>query len=213
MERLKRKDSFFGLHFDFHASPKKCGDLFLGATLKEEDIRKICQEIKPDFVQIDCKGHPGYASYPTKCGNAMPQFAQDTLALWRKVTAEEGVALYLHYSGVRDLRYVRNDYPEEAAMRIDGSYMDEDICPIRSKYLDRLMIPQLLELAEYGCDGVWVDGDCWGVKVGYHPDVIKQFEEKYGVSISNNPPQKYGDPYYEEYREFHREAFRKYLKK
>lgn len=213
MERLKRKDSFFGLHFDFHASQKKCGDLFLGATLKEEDIRKICQEIKPDFIQIDCKGHPGYASYPTKCGNAMPRFAQDTLALWRKVTAEEGVALYLHYSGVRDFRYVRNDYPEEAAMRIDGSYMDEDICPIRSKYLDRLMIPQLLELAEYGCDGVWVDGDCWGVKVGYHPDVIKQFEEKYGVSISNNPPQKYGDPYYEEYREFHREAFRKYLKK
>ena len=87
--------------------------------------------------------------------------------------------------------------------------MDEDICPFRDKYLDELMIPQLLEIASYGVDGVWVDGDCWGVKVGYHPDVIKAFEEKYSVSISDNPPQKYGDPYYEEYREFHREAFRK----
>ncbi len=209
MERKKRKDSFFGLHFDFHAEPEKCKGHILGENLKEEDIRKICREVKPDFIQIDCKGHPGFASYPTKLGNAMPNFAKDTLALWRKATAEEGVALYVHYSGIRDFRYVRTEHPEEAAMNLDGSYKDEDVCPFRDKYLDELMIPQLLEVASYGVDGVWVDGDCWGVKIGYHPAVIKKFEEEYGVSISENPPQKYGDPYYEEYREFHREAFRK----
>lgn len=212
MERKRRKDSFFGLHFDFHANPEKGYPEPLGAHLEEEDIRLICREVKPDFIQIDCKGHPGYASYPSKLGNAMPEFAKDTLAVWRKVTAEEGVALYTHYSGVRDFRYVRIEHPEEAAMRLDGTYMDEDICPFRNRYRDELLVPQLLEIAEYGVDGVWVDGDCWGVKVGYHPDVIKAFEEKYGVSISENPPQKYGDPYYEEYREFHREAFRRHLK-
>lgn len=209
MQRKRRKDSFFGLHFDFHAHPERCKGHILGENLNEEDIRIICREVKPDFIQIDCKGHPGFASYPSKLGNAMPHFAKDTLALWRKVTAEEGVALYMHYSGIRDFRYVREAAPEEAAMRLDGSYMDEDVCPFRDKYLDELMIPQLLEIASYGVDGVWVDGDCWGVKVGYHPDVIKSFEKKYGVKISDNPPQKYGDPYYEEYREFHREAFRK----
>lgn len=213
MERKKRKDSFFGLHFDFHAHPDKCKNVVLGENLNEEDIKKICREVKPDFIQIDCKGHPGYASYPSKLGNAMPHFAKDTLAVWRKATAEEGVALYMHYSGVRDFRYVRNQEPEQAAMRLDGTYMDEDICPFKDKYRDELLIPQLLEIASYGVDGVWVDGDCWGVKVGYHPDVIKQFEDEYGVSISENPPQKYGDPYYEEYREFHREAFRRHLKK
>ncbi len=205
----KRKDSFFGLHFDFHANPEKNNRFALGENLNEEDIRTICREVKPDFIQIDCKGHPGFASYPSKLGNAMPNFKKDTLALWRKVTAEEGVALYMHYSGIRDFNYVRNVDCTEAAMRLDGSYMDEDVCPFNNKYLDELMIPQLMEIAEYGVDGVWVDGDCWGVKIGYHPNVIKAFEEKYGVSIADNPPQKYGDKYYEEYREFHREAFRK----
>ena len=154
----------------------------MGENLKEEDIKKICREIKPDFIQIDCKGHPGYASYPSKLGNAMPEFAKDTLAVWRKATAEEGVALYVHYSGVRDFRYIREVEPEQAAMRLDGTYMDEDICPFKDKYRDELLIPQLLEIASYGVDGVWVDGDCWGVKVGYHPDVIKQFEEKYALA-------------------------------
>lgn len=210
----KRNESFFGLHFDFHAQPEDTNGMKIGENLKEEDIRAICQEVKPDFIQIDCKGHPGYTSYPSKLGNAMPEFAFDTLALWRKVTAEEGVALYLHYSGIRDYKYLRDGRLDEGAMQIDGSYLDEDVCPFRSKYLENLMIPQLMELAEYGCDGVWVDGDCWGVKVSYHPEIIKMFEEKYGVKISENPPLEYGDPYFEEYREFHREAFRElYLRR
>ena len=129
---IKRRDeSFFGLHFDFHAHPEKSKGKKIGETLKEEDIRKICREVKPDFIQIDCKGHPGYASYPTKLGNAMPDFSMDTLALWRKVTAEEGVALYLHYSGIRDLKYLRDGRLTEGAMQIDGTYLDEDICPFR----------------------------------------------------------------------------------
>ena len=91
----RRADSFFGLHFDFHASPEKC-PAPIGGTLKEEEIREICRLLKPDFLQIDCKGHPGWASYPTECGNAMPDIVGDPLALWRRVTKEEDVALYLH---------------------------------------------------------------------------------------------------------------------
>ena len=83
MQRKLRKDSFFGLHFDFHAHPERCKGHILGENLKEEDIRTICREVNPDFIQIDCKGHPGYASYPSKLGNAMPHFAKDTLAVWQ----------------------------------------------------------------------------------------------------------------------------------
>ena len=82
-----------GLHFDFHAQPKYGTQ---GVNLREEDIREICRTVKPDFIQIDCKGHPGWTSYPSALGNAMPDFAQDTLALWRRVTREEDVALYMH---------------------------------------------------------------------------------------------------------------------
>lgn len=89
--RKRRAESFFGLHFDFHADPKSCPDP-IGLTLKEEDIRTICRELRPDFIQIDCKGHPGWVSYPTKIGNAMPAFCGDPLRLWRDVTASEGVA-------------------------------------------------------------------------------------------------------------------------
>jgi hypothetical protein len=74
----KRKDSFWGLHFDFHAS---CNDLEQGKTLCEEEIREICTLLKPDFIQIDCKGHPGWTSFPSKLGNAVPDFTKDTLAL------------------------------------------------------------------------------------------------------------------------------------
>ena len=76
-----RAESFLGIHCDFHANPKD-GQV-IGATLKEEDVRTLCETLKPDYFQIDCKGHPGWASYPTALGNAMPKIEQDISAMWR----------------------------------------------------------------------------------------------------------------------------------
>lgn len=76
MERKRRSDCFWGMHSDFHAHPGY--GTIVGETLNEKDIRSICENAKPDFIQIDCKGHPGYASYPTEMGNGMPM-AFDTL--------------------------------------------------------------------------------------------------------------------------------------
>ena len=50
----RRRESFFGLHFDFHASPEGAAGTAVGATLKEEEIREICRLLKPDFLQIEC---------------------------------------------------------------------------------------------------------------------------------------------------------------
>ena len=203
-----RKDSFFGLHFDYHGKPTNG---LQGATLKEEDIRKICRSIKPDFIQIDCKGHPGWASYPSKMGNALPEFAQDTLALWRRVTREEDVALYMHYSGIYDINYT-SKHPEDNTIRADGSY-----APGSNRadggYADNLLIPQLSELAEvYGIDGVWVDGECWHVQPDFRPESLKNFECETGIDLKGGIPATKDDPYYEEYREYHRELFRRYLR-
>ena len=105
-----RAESYFGIHCDFHAKPSKNDTI--GTNLREEDIREICRTLQPDFIQIDCKGHPGWASYPSEIGNAMPHFVGDPLALWRKVTREEGVALYMHYSGIYDIKYC-NEHPDD----------------------------------------------------------------------------------------------------
>ena len=203
----QRKDSFFGLHFDFHAQPKYG---IQGVTLKEEDIREICTLYRPDFIQIDCKGHPGWASYPSKVGNAMPEFAQDTLALWRRVTREEGVALYMHYSGVFDIKYCQ-EHPEENVMLADGSFLLGATRP-NGKYVDELMIPQMTELAEkYGVDGFWVDGECWRAQTDFRPESLADFEKATGISLNGQIPATPDDPYYDEYREYHRGFFRKYL--
>ncbi|MBO5110799.1 MAG: hypothetical protein J6D21_08795 [Clostridia bacterium] len=204
----KRIDSFWGLHLDYHATPK---DGLQGETLTEENVRAICQSLKPDFIQIDCKGHPGWASYPSKVGNAMPEFAKDTLALWRKVTREEGVALYMHYSGVYDRKYC-SEHPEENSMWADGTYTEGATC-LGGKYVEDLMIPQLLELAgDYGVDGVWVDGDCWMAHPDFRPDSLAAFERETGIDLAGQIPSDRSHPQFEAYREFHRELFRRYVR-
>ena len=204
-----RRESFFGIHCDFHAKPSKCDTI--GATLREEDIREICRTLKPDFIQIDCKGHPGWASYPSKIGNAMPNFVGDPLALWRKVTREEDVALYMHYSGVYDIKYC-NEHPEECVINAKGEF-DSGTTRTNGKYVDELLIPQLCELAEkYEVDGFWIDGECWRATTDFRPESLAAFEKATGIDLKGNVPATREDEYYQEYKEYHRELFREYLR-
>ena len=206
----QRNESAFGLHFDFHATPES--GCVVGATLKEEDIRKICREVKPDFIQIDCKGHPGWASYPSECGNGMPKFAFDPLALWRRVTKEEGIALYMHYSGVWDTRYC-GEHPEDAIILADGTPSPYITRTYGFAYADKLLIPQMKELAgKYGVDGIWVDGECWATAVDFHPETVAAFEKETGISLGGKLPTAPDCDYYVEYREFCRECFRRYVR-
>ena len=102
--RLKRSEAFLGIHFDFHAG-RDCTEI--GKNTTREMIEGILDQVRPDYLQIDCKGHAGFSSYPTKVGNPAPGFVGDPLRLWREVTAERGVSLYMHYSGVWDSEAVR----------------------------------------------------------------------------------------------------------
>ncbi|MBQ9416690.1 MAG: alpha-L-fucosidase [Clostridia bacterium] len=205
-----KRSRYFGIHFDFHAHPSKLQGK-VGQSLTEEQIRTICTLLHPDFIQTDCKGHPGYASYPSKVGNAMPAFAKDTLSLWRRVTKEEGVDLYLHYSGIWDQKWC-TEHPEEAAMRPDGSRSEMAARP-EGPYADTILIPQLEELAlTYGADGVWVDGECWGTEIDYDPRTLRAFEEETGTDLGGELPVK-GHPQYRAYREYCREVFRRYVRR
>lgn len=173
-KKLRREESFFGLHFDFHAQDD-CRDI--GKNTTYEMVEKIIEKADPDYIQCDCKGHRGLSSYPTKVGNPAPGVVTDGLKVWREVTEQFNVALFLHYSGVQDFEAVAR-HPEWACLNADGT-PDDKATSIFGDYSDQLLIPQLKELAgEYGADGVWLDGECWGECRDYSERALQKFTEK-----------------------------------
>lgn len=204
-KRLRRADSFLGVHFDFHAG-QDCTQI--GQNTTRSMIENIVGQIHPDYLQIDCKGHPGLSSYPTKVGHQAPGFVGDPLRLWRQVTAEHGVALYMHYSGVWDSEAIRQ-HPDWAAINADGS-TNKNATSFFSPYADRVLIPQLRELSgDYGVDGAWVDGECWASVPDFGAAALKAFSAATGFQ---EIPRKPGEPHWYEFLQFNREAFRNYLR-
>ncbi|MDZ7412101.1 MAG: hypothetical protein ONB15_01030 [candidate division KSB1 bacterium] len=204
-KRLKRSESFLGIHFDFHAGDD-CTEI--GKYVDREMVEYIIDMVKPDYVQCDCKGHPGRSSYPTKVGNAAPGFVIDPLRIWREVTAEKGVALYVHYSGVWDEKAVER-HPQWACVNASGQRSAQKTS-VFGAYVDSLLIPQLKELIDdYQIDGVWVDGDCWAVEHDYSPQAVQAFTASTGLSRIPTSP---SEPGWFEFSEFNREGFRNYLR-
>ena len=203
--RPTRADSFLGVHFDFHAGPD-CQQV--GARTTPEMVELVIDKVQPDYIQIDGKGHPGYSSYPTQVGNRVPGYVGDPLRVWRDVTRRRGVALFLHYSGVWD-RHAVASHPEWAARNADGK-PDTNATSVYGPYVDRLMIPQLRELAgQYGVDGAWVDGDCWGATLDYSEIPVHTLREQTGAESA---PRRPGDPFWHEWMALHREGYRRYLR-
>ncbi len=203
--RMKRADAFLGIHFDFHAGDD-CDRV--GARTTPEMVELVIDKVQPDYIQIDCKGHPGYSSHSTKVGNPAPGFVGDPLRVWRDVTRERGIPLFMHYSGVRDHHAVAA-HPEWAAVNADGK-PNSKATSVFGPYVDTLMISQLRELAsEYGVDGVWVDGDCWAATLDYGPAVVRDFCRQTGAESA---PKGVGKPYGNEWMDFHRDAFRRYVR-
>ena len=201
---VPRKDAFFGLHFDLH--PNKA-DTALGADISEDNIAALLDRVKPDYVQYDCKGHPGYTGYPTKVGWPSPGIVRDSLAVWRKVTGERGVGLYIHYSGVWDSKAVE-EHPEWARVDDQGKG-DANATSVFGPYVDELLIPQLKEVtAAYNLDGAWVDGECWAAQRDYSPAALKAWREETGYGSA---PKDRSEPHWLEWKMFHRRAFENYL--
>jgi len=201
---LPRKDCYFGVHFDLHPSKS---DTVLGADITEENIAELLRRAKPDMVQYDCKGHAGYTGYPTKVGWPSPGIVKDSLAIWRKVTREHGVGLYIHYSGVWDAVAIEH-HPDWARIGPDGK-PDPNNTSVFGPYADRLLIPQLREVfTAYDLDGAWVDGECWAAQLDWSPAALAEWQRETGLS---DAPRKRGDPHWQEWKAFHRRAFERYL--
>jgi len=203
--KLKRADCFFGIHFDLHASEDITD---AGKTLTAEMIDTFLLKVRPDFIQIDCKGHPGISSYPTKVGYHVKGFEKDPLKLWREITEKDKVALFMHFSGVIDYKVVK-EHPAWAIIKANGEASKEKTS-FFSPYLDTYMIPQLKELSDYKVDGAWIDGECWAVEPDYGKASLDRFTKETGIT---EIPRKQTDKYYPEFMEYTRRLFREHLNK
>jgi len=203
--RRPRKDCFLGMHFDLHPQKR---DTALGRDLTEEMVEGFLSKVKPDYVQYDCKGHAGYLGFPSKTGLSSPGIVKDSLEIWRRVTARQGVALFIHFSGVWDALAVAR-HPEWARVQPEGK-PDDRLTSTFGPYVDELMIPELQEAVErYDLDGAWVDGECWAVAPDYSPAAAKAFKDATGLAELPKGPK---DPHWLEFLEFNRQQFRKYVK-
>jgi hypothetical protein len=197
--RLRRKDSFFGLHLDLHVSP---ADTALGRDVSDEMVGSLLDRVQPDFVQYDCKGHPGWLAYPSKVAPYAPHIVKDSLEVWRRQTAKRGVGLYIHFSGLWDDIAVER-HPEWARVGPDGK-PDKRKTSTFGPYVDEWMIPELHEAAtKYSLDGAWVDGECWAAAIDYSERAAKAW----GKPMPKGP----NDPGWREFLDFNREQFRHYV--
>jgi len=212
-ERRKtwHRDVFFGLHYDLHAGAK---DTVLGAELTHEHLREELAKVAPDWVQCDCKGHPGYTSWPTKVGSTSPGVVKDSLRIHRDVTRELGLPLVMHYSGTYDVRacelHPEWEHIEPEGVPVEGNVVAGWTCNL-SDYTDELMIPQMLEIVDnYDVDGFWIDGECWASRPCYCDRCLAQFKKETGIS---DPPKSSGEPNWDEWTAFHRRAFEQHVRK
>ncbi len=197
----RRENCFFGLHFDFHSR----GALPVGQVMQPEIIARLLDETKPDYVQVDTKGHPGHSSYPTRVGNPAPLIAADPLKMWREATRARDIALFGHHSGLYDQK-VCAQHPEWAVVDERGVVSDSYLS-VFSDYADAFLIPQLLELAlDWELDGAWVDGECWGTKLDYSENALRAWRKEH-----DTPPPKPGEAGFHDYLEFIRKGFTAYV--
>ncbi len=195
--------AFFGLHYDLHPNAT---DTELGRETTYEHIRAMLEKGKPDFVQYDCKGHPGWTGYPTKVGSPSPGIVNDALKVWRQVTKDLGIPLSIHYSGVWDTRAIEL-HPEWARMTEKGNPDPNNTCRT-SGYDQELMIPQLLEVVrDYDIDGMWIDGENWASHPCWCGRCTAAFKEKTGLDA----PKARSEANWEAWLAFHRDLFTRHV--
>jgi hypothetical protein len=203
---------FFGLHFDLHPGEH---DTELGAETTYRHIRAELEKVGLDWVQYDCKGHPGYTGYPTHAGVPSPGIVNDALKIWAKVAHDLGISIIVHYSGTWD-QVQWKLHPEWSRRHADGTLVggagwNPHALAADSPYDEQIIIPQLKEVIDwYGINGAWVDGECWAAAPDWSEWTTKLYSEQTGIT---DIPKQPGDPHWDEYMAFNRDRFVEHIKR
>ena len=195
----------FGVHYDIHAMKH---DINLGEMADHESLKKYLEIMKPDWIHCDCKGHAGFASYPTEVGTPSPGIKKDALKVHSEVCHELGIPLGVHYSSIWDQEACA-EHPEWAVVNVKGERETWCVC-LNSDYFDKLMIPQMLEIIDkYDVDGFWIDGECWAQQVCYCDRCKAGFRVEYGLEA----PTSKDDPSWRAWMTYHRGLLSKTINK
>lgn len=201
------KRRYFGFHYDLHANER---DTELGKRATVKELAPMLRLVDPDFVQTDCKGHPGMTSWFSRVANATVSqgVVKDALAGWRAATRKLGLPLACHYSGLWD-KAAAKKHPSWAIVHANGKRSKEKMCP-RGPYLEKLMIPQLKELIDrYQVDGFWVDGELWALE----PCFCKRCSKAYREETGKKPPKGPKEADWAEWMYFTRRSMGEYVKR
>lgn len=198
----------FGLHYDLHANDK---DTDLGAHVSLEELVPDLGLMGPQWVQTDMKGGPGLTSWfsRTPTASVAPGIVSDALYGWAAAARKLNVPIHGHYAGLDDVA-AWEKYPD---WRIEPNPLTPEagrphMCP-RSDYVDKLMVPQLIEAVErYGLNGFWVDGEIAGYTFCYCHRCRDAFRQRTGI---NQPPVQTSDPNWLKWVKFQRETFEEYV--
>ena len=210
------KQCGFGFHADLHLWDD---DLNAGERALPDELEESLRLLKPDWIQVDSKGHAGYISWFSKIptSTVAPHLQHDAVAAWREAGRRLGIPVVCHYSGFIDL-VAAQKHPEWLAVFPPGQFRKEPLgfieawmCP-RSDYFDQLMIPQLCELVgDYDVDGLWVDGDIWGARGCYCPKCQAAFRETTGLgNVPASPEDEHWDAWWNFNRDSYLHIFEKY---
>jgi hypothetical protein len=209
-----------GFHFDIHAGPE-AGRLQHGPTADE--LVSMLDGLEIDLVQADCKGHPGFTTWPSRIPEASVPAHLDTdiLQVWREATHRLGLPLHGHYSGIVDAAAAER-HPDWCVQVPEGTQSPgpratalgpppaTSMCP-RSPYLDELMIPQLREAIDrYALDGFWIDGDLWAVYPCHCPRCADAYRTESG---RDTPPLTDTDPDWPGWIDFTRRSFETFVRR
>lgn len=212
------KSRYLGLHYDLHGNKT---DTVLGTKAHPKLLVPMLKLMGPDWVQTDCKGHPGYTSWFSKVPDASmpPGLTHDALEQWRAATRALGLPLHCQYSGLWDSA-AGEKHPDWAVKAPGGGAAgapfgdgkgiatNDVMCP-RGPYVDTLMIPQLLELIDrYGVDGFWVDGEIWGAKPCWCDRCTAAWRAETG---KDRPPVSPEDREWPAWMDFTRRSFEAYV--
>ena len=201
---------YFGLHYDIHV---RRDDKAIGAHLNVKDLVANLKAMQCDWVQTDCKGHPGVTGWKSRVPAATVNrhIHHDMMNIWREATRRLQLPLHAHYSGIID-HAAAEKYPAWKVIYNPAQKTPpamHRICP-RSPYLEKLLIPQMKELVDrYQVDGFWVDGDLWGVEPCYCKACRTAFKQQTGIT---KPPTKLTDKNWPAWMNFHRASFETYVK-
>lgn len=196
------ENSWVGLHYDMHAQADAED---VQAAVTHDHLREMWSLIRPDFINVDCKGVHGLTSWPAKSGNAAPGLVRDRdpLRIQREVAREMGIPLVMHYCALWDNRAV-TVHPDWAVVLPDGTRNNDVLC-LMSPHLDEVMLPELKQLIEdYDVDGFWFDADVWHSLPSYSENYVRAFAKATGIEV---PPMSAADPGWAEWVRFHGEVY------